>query len=299
VHPVTEHDVIPVSVVIPAHDEAAVIERCLHALTDGAAPGELEVLIVANGCTDDTAERARRACPSAGIVELPEASKRAALDAGDARATRFPRFYVDADVELPLPAVRATVRALARPGVECAAPRPRFVLRGRPWAVRSFYDIWARQPFLRQEVVGNGVYALTDCGRSRFGAFPPVTADDQFVLQQFATAERRTVRDHAFLVHPPMTIRGLLSVRTRAYRGAIELAGSGLGTHPPVGGARRSLLHLARDPRRWPGLGVYVAINGIAMWRARRSRATPSTTWERDDSARLRAAAADTAVTHG
>ena len=50
--------VVPVSVVIPAHDEEAVIERCLGTLLADARAGEVEVVVVCNGCTDDTAARA-------------------------------------------------------------------------------------------------------------------------------------------------------------------------------------------------------------------------------------------------
>ena len=37
------------SLILPAHNEAAVIGRTLRALTDGAEAGELEVIVVANG----------------------------------------------------------------------------------------------------------------------------------------------------------------------------------------------------------------------------------------------------------
>ncbi len=35
-----------ISIVIPAHNEESVIRRGLHAVLDGAAPGELEVIVV-------------------------------------------------------------------------------------------------------------------------------------------------------------------------------------------------------------------------------------------------------------
>src|SRR3954467_3664021 len=83
------------SIVIPAHDEGAVLGRLL----DGIAPlgDDHDVLVVANGCTDDTADvvRARSWCR---LVEIAEASKIAALNAGDAAARTFPRIYLDADV---------------------------------------------------------------------------------------------------------------------------------------------------------------------------------------------------------
>ena len=86
------------AVVVPAHDEAAVIERCLAAMLAEAEPDEFEIVVVCNGCTDDTAARARRSAPKARVIELSEASKAMALRAGDAAASVFPRCYVDADV---------------------------------------------------------------------------------------------------------------------------------------------------------------------------------------------------------
>jgi glycosyltransferase involved in cell wall biosynthesis len=45
----------PISVIIPAHNEAGVIDRSLDALLKDATETErarLEVLVVCNGCTD-------------------------------------------------------------------------------------------------------------------------------------------------------------------------------------------------------------------------------------------------------
>src|SRR4051794_10857255 len=49
------------SIVIPAHNEEAVLARCLRVLLAGSQPGELDVIVVANACTDRTAEIAREA----------------------------------------------------------------------------------------------------------------------------------------------------------------------------------------------------------------------------------------------
>ena len=112
------------SVVIPAHNEEAVIGRCLSSLMDGAPPEELEVLVVCNGCDDRTADVARRSAPNATVLEIPVASKVEALNVGDEHATHFPRFYVDADVELSYPALVSVARALTEEGCRVLRPGP-------------------------------------------------------------------------------------------------------------------------------------------------------------------------------
>lgn len=50
------------AVVVPAHNEARHIERCVKSLLDSAAPaGSFSVVVVADNCSDDTAERAANA----------------------------------------------------------------------------------------------------------------------------------------------------------------------------------------------------------------------------------------------
>jgi glycosyltransferase involved in cell wall biosynthesis len=77
------------SVIIPACNEASVIGRCVDALLQGA-PG-IEVVVVCNGCTDDTALVAReQGVGNVTVVETPVGSKIAALNLGDGIATKFP-----------------------------------------------------------------------------------------------------------------------------------------------------------------------------------------------------------------
>ena len=276
-----------VSIIVPANNEELVIGRCLNALTRGALVGELEIVIVCNGCSDQTAAVARAACPGATIVDLPIASKTAALNAGDRVATRFPRLYVDADIEMSIDAVRAVARALNAGPFMCVAPAPRFELAHRPWPIRQFYDVWQQLPYLNDEVVGTGVYALSATGHTRFREFPNLTADDQFVLQQFARNERHTLRDQHFSVHPPLALGGLIKIRARAYRGNAELARSGFARYPCAPSPARTLRALVRDPRNVPRVATYIGVNLAAKVRARAARRRPQ--WERDTTARLAA----------
>lgn len=119
---------------IPAHNESQVIGRLLGQLIPAAAADELNVLVVANGCTDDTAEVAASYGPGVRVLSVPVASKHAALTASYDLAADYPRIYVDADVELRACDVRALAAALRQPGVLAAArsgPWPRPAVPGR------------------------------------------------------------------------------------------------------------------------------------------------------------------------
>lgn len=268
------------SIVVPAHNEAPVIGRCLKSLTDGSEPGEFEIVVVCNGCSDSTAAQARATAPHATVVEVASASKSEALNTGDDHATVFPRAYIDADVVVPVSSLRALRQALLR--VPCAAPRPSFVTEGRPWLIRRFYRAWERLPYLRDRMVGSGVYAMSAEGRCRFGKFPKITADDQFVMQSFHYDEREALAGHAFLVETPRTARDLLRIRTRVYRGNRELTTSALAAYRPSGGATMAVLRECSSRSGAVDMATYASVNMLAKLRAVRA----ATQWERDESTR-------------
>ena len=105
------------SIVIPAHNEEAVLARCLRVLLAGSLPGELDVIVVANACTDRTAEIAREA--GVRVLETSTPGKANALRLGDAECVTFPRIYVDADIELENSSVRSARRCLEWFGRTC------------------------------------------------------------------------------------------------------------------------------------------------------------------------------------
>ena len=76
------------SVVVPAHNEEAVIGRLLTSLAEGLDGARLEIVVACNGCTDRTADITRD--HGAEVVEVDELSKIAALNAGDAAARAYP-----------------------------------------------------------------------------------------------------------------------------------------------------------------------------------------------------------------
>lgn len=287
------------SVVVPAHDEEQVVGRCLVSALSGLAPDQVEVVVVCNGCSDRTAERAREALTSLGylgrqsgnatVVELARPGKIGALNAGDAAVSAYPRVYLDADIELQ-PGTLQQLLGVPADGGWVGSPPPRFVLDGRPWSVRAFYRVWRRLPYLQQALVGNGIYVLSQEGRQRFGHFPEVVADDLFVQRLFVADE--TLRlPGGYRVRAPRTLRDLVKVRTRVHVGNGQLRAAGLAGQRATPTGRSALTGLARrEPRLWPSIAVYAAVNAVAQARARhRLRRGAVDVWDRDDSSRREA----------
>ena len=211
------------SVVIPAHDEAAVIGRCLDALFTGFQEGELDVVVVCNGCSDETAALARSSRHPVRVAKLRSASKPAALRWGDAAAREFPRLYLDADVVLPGSAARVVLERL-RSGALAARPPIRYEASGASAPVRSYYRARSRVPAVLGSLWGAGVYGLSATGRSRFGPFPDVVADDLWVDRLFDEGEVEIVDSAPVVVSVPRRSRDLLRVLRRTYRGKRETA---------------------------------------------------------------------------
>ncbi|GGO17196.1 hypothetical protein GCM10010116_34770 [Microbispora rosea subsp. aerata] len=260
------------------------IGRLLSALLREAGPDEFDVVVVANGCADDTASVARD--HGARVVETPVPSKREALRLGDRAASAFPRVYVDADVVLGAADVRALCGALAE-GALAAAPERALVLRDRPWPVRAYYAVWTRLPAVREGLFGRGVIAVGEAGNRRLRDLPPVMGDDLAASLAFAPGERRVVRTAHAVIHPPRTLGDLLRRRVRAVTVVAEIEGGPLAGQEARTGVGDLLGIVRRAPWLVPHLCVFLAVTVVARLRARRAvKAGDYTTWLRDESSR-------------
>jgi len=276
-----------ISIIIPAHNEASVIARTLKAMTDGAEPGELDVIVVCNGCTDNTADIARRFGPPVRVIETDIPSKTHALNLGDEAARAFPRIYADADVVIAIDTIRALASRLKRGDVLAVAPTPDFDLNRCSWPVRACYQIRSLLPSAQEGIGGSGVYALSEIGRARFREFPALTADDGYVRIQFRSNERETVTSVSSTVFPPRTIKDLLATKTRAHYGSAELAALFPGLWKNRGESNhKSLFRLFLDPRLWLSLAVYCLVTSIAKRRAQSRLRAGTANWERDNTSR-------------
>ena len=275
------------SLIIPAHNESAGIGRCLDALFAGVAPGELDVVVVCNGCSDDTAARARSSGHPVRVLELAAASKPAALSAGEEAVPTLPRIYLDADVVLHGSAARAVLERL-RAGALAARPPIRYDTVDASATVRSYYRARSRVPALLGSLWGAGVYGLSGAGRSRFGAFPDIVADDLWVDRHFAQDEIEIVDCAPVLVSVPRRARDLVTVLRRAYRGKAETAGVDPHDRARVttGSTLRELRVLAADGLA-PALDVATYVAFAAGARLALAAPRAEVRWERDESSRV------------
>jgi glycosyltransferase involved in cell wall biosynthesis len=276
-----------ISIVVPAHNESSVIARTLQPWVDGPGSEDISVVVVCNGCTDDTASNARRFGPTVRVIESEIASKTHALNLGDQTSHIFPRIYIDADILIGLDAIRALSRRLERGDVLAVAPTPDIDLTGCSGLIRMYFSVRSRLPSACQGIGGSGVYALSEAGRRRFVQFPDVIADDTYVRLQFKREERETLTSVKSTVFPARTIGQLIAVRSRAYAGTFELA----RRFPELSANRdepnnRALIGLFKEPRLWPALLIYCYVNILARCRAVVNSCFKATAWQRDDTSR-------------
>jgi glycosyltransferase involved in cell wall biosynthesis len=259
------------SIIIPAHNEGARLGANLTLLTEGAGPGEFEIIVIANGCTDNTVEVAK-SIPGVFVISLDEAGKAGALRAGDEAAQRLSRIYLDADVPLSAAEARSLSAAVAEPGVFAATGQRRVVTRGCGLPVRAYYAISRRLPVFKDGLFGRGVIALSPAGRARFGEFPSMVADDLYLDSLFESHEKRHLDSVVTTVTAPRQTVQLVRrlARVRAGNRSMRLASA---ARPANNSSWLRHVVLPR-PWLWPaGIG-YAAVTIAAEIMSRRSGLT-------------------------
>jgi glycosyltransferase involved in cell wall biosynthesis len=210
------------SVVIPAHNESAVIGRTLDSLADGSAAGKLDIIVVANACTDGTAQIASR--EGVRVLETPISGKAHALRIGDEACAAFPRIYLDADVVLTGEDVQQLIAPLGRNGVLAASPTPRWNLASASWIMRHVHKVHDALVAPSRGLAGVGVYVLGEAGHARAFPIPEVViSDDEWVERSFYPNERVVVTSARCVVRPATNVSAHLRRRVRVRLGNRQL----------------------------------------------------------------------------
>ena len=284
----------PFSVIIPAHNEEAVIGRCLETLlADAPADALPEIIVAANGCKDETVAIARRLAPFATVLDLPPGSKVIAMNEANHIARAAPRFFLDADVRCSYAALAATAEVLRQPGVMAASPALDMdVSRSDAW-VKAYYRVWMTQPYVTDRLVGSGLFGLSAEGLERMGEIPPTFADDTWVRTRFSSDERRNVavdgagQRVSFTVSPPRTLRDQIRIEARRRIGSEQVLTLYPSPHNTRINRPGDLGNALNNGASALDIAIYLAMKAAALvqfkWNQKRGKAP---VWVRDIGAR-------------
>lgn len=188
------------------------------------------------------------------------------------------------------PAVSGRLFETLTSDIHIASPKPEFLCEGASLGVRLFYrSLRANKYFGRGAPNGSGAFAVTEEGRSRWGEFPKIIADDGYVELQFAEHEAKTSEGPGAIVRAPTTFNALLKIKTRARLGQHELKAK----YPDLVARRipspgRTLRRMLASPSLWPAIPVYAYVRLHERRAASRlAEQQGFTGWLRDDTTRV------------
>lgn len=252
----------PLSIIVPVHDEEAVLPATVPLLLSGL-PERAEIVYVCNGCTDGSAGFLRAVDdPRLAVIELTEPGKAGAICAGERHCSAFPRFFIDADVAISGADVARLAAYLRYGEVDLVTPQLKLDLSRASFTAAAAAKIWRSLPH-GQSAAFQQVIGVSRAGRARWGEMPDITCDDSFIASHFAGSERMIADDIAVTVRPPATFAAIIGVRLRILKGLAELERLGI-SRPHAPGQRGALLKAILHPATVFGAFVHVAARLIA-----------------------------------
>jgi glycosyltransferase involved in cell wall biosynthesis len=148
-----------VSIIIPAHNEGQYLGATLEALRTQTYP-YFEIIVVANGCTDNTCAVARKFADR--VMDLPERALGKARNTGAAKARGELLVFLDADTRLEVNALQVLVREFT-PHHSCAT------FQGQPDSPKLPYrTLYLFKNLLHRSTVHCGSSGVICCWRDQF-----------------------------------------------------------------------------------------------------------------------------------
>ena len=209
------------SVIIPAYNEESLIGECLDSVIANKETfkGDLEIIVIANACTDSTTEIVRK-YDGIKLVETEIPGKPNALNLSDGVANFFPRIYIDADLTISDNLVSEIFETLSAEKIKLASSSLKLNSNGvRNRLVKDYFNVWLDNVNLRNMTAETsrfgGVYALSEEGRRRFDKFPNVLAEDSYIKNLFSVDERKVNNNCFYYMKPSKTTMQAINQRMR------------------------------------------------------------------------------------
>ena len=159
-----------ISFVIPVRNGAADLPRCLSSIAANHGPADgVEIVVVDNGSSDDSADIARRA--GARVIERPDLRVGACRNAGAAASSGDILAFIDADNEIGPRWLHACASAFQERGTGVAGHPYRAPMDGT-WVQRMYDTLRARTADRRDvEWLGAGNLAIRRAVFEQVGGF--------------------------------------------------------------------------------------------------------------------------------
>jgi poly-beta-1,6 N-acetyl-D-glucosamine synthase len=259
----------PVSVLIPAYNEGMVIQDAIRSVLRLDYP-RLEILVIDDGSTDDTAAKAaalegRHGKAVVRVISKSNAGKAAALNTGIALA-RYPFVCcIDGDSTLAQGSLRATMRHFRDPRVAAVAGNVKVENRRNIWSrlqaleyIEGLNMPRRAQGFLRAVNIIPGPIGVfrREVLRQLGGYDSDTFAEDADLTLKILTHGYRIeyAPDAVAWTEAPETLMGLLRQRYRWTRGILQA----------IGKRRSALISPKTDPAVW--LSVAMMLFEAVIW---------------------------------
>lgn len=283
---------LSLSLIIPAHNE----QECIGALlTELSRLFEqlvsVEIIVVCNGCTDNSVAFIQEQYPNVCVVETSVASKVHALNLGDDKANYFPRVYLDADIYIRAEDLVTLGSELNISSQMAASPRIRFNTDNASFMVKQYYKAAYWSDYNQFDLLSN-VIALSKQGHIRLGKFPQVMADDEYLRCLFSNNEKFLSKVSTYTFYTPRNLGGLLKILSRARLGNLKLEfvlnKSAKATRSEGSkGKGNQYLRMIKQAGLLSFV-VFLFSKGISYIRSTYQYRRDINVWERDDSSRKR-----------
>jgi hypothetical protein len=260
----------PISVVVPAYLEAAVIREKVNDVLANGYPGELEVVVVADDSA--TAEAARAS--SATVLEATDRSGKAtALNRGVAAATKDIVVISDANTTLFPGSLTDLVRWFADPRVDAVAGEKR-VTGQRGESMYWKFESWLKQ---REFMTGTTIGLVGELAAIRRDSFRPipddVTNDDLWIaLDVSARGGLIAYEPGAVAAEQEATLDDEWQRRTRVVSGALDVLWRRRGELLPGGSPVTGQIWGHRLIRITAGPLAHLALLRLSLRSVHRSR---------------------------
>jgi len=208
------------TIIIAAYNEENNIAKLLNALGSGKSES-FQILVVCNGCTDNTENIVNQDFPAVILEVSKIASKSLAIRHAESLNPGYPRLYLDADISINAEQAEILFQSIDQDKKALFVPSSKTDTQLSDFFVKKYYEAWYSTDFVKQQGFGCGCYLLNEASRQEFELWPELVSDDGFLREIYS--EIIIINKVCVTVSAPKTLRSLLKIKTRSKYGNMEL----------------------------------------------------------------------------